>query len=114
MDLTLRLNILRDAGQLSQDNYDKVIKVIEYFEEKRGIKLLEENSAMFITHLCSALSRIENNDLVNKLEDVVAQSLKEDKNYEKAVLVAKDLENILGEIPESEFDFIVMHVCTLL
>lgn len=114
MELTLRLNILRDAGQLSQENYDKVLKVINYFKEKRDIILLEENASMFITHLCSALTRIEEDKLVNKLDEVVAESLKEDKNYDKAYLVTKDLEEILGKIPDSEFDFIIMHVCTLL
>lgn len=113
MELTLRLDILRDSGQLSKENYNKVIKVINYFEEKRDIKLLEENASMFITHLCAALGRIEENNLVNKLDDVVAESLKENENYDEAFKVAKDLENILGEIPGSELDFIVMHVCTL-
>lgn len=113
MELTLRLDILRDSGQLSKENYNKVIKVINYFEEKRDIKLLEENASMFITHLCAALGRIEENNLVNKLDDVVAESLKENENYDEAFKVAKDLENILGEIPDSELDFIVMHVCTL-
>jgi transcriptional regulatory protein LevR len=114
MELTLRLNILRDSGQLSQQNYDKVLKVIDYFKEKMGITLLEENASMFITHLCSALTRIEEDKLVNKLDEVVAESLKEDKNYDKAYLVTKYLEEILGKIPDSEFDFIIMHVCTLL
>lgn len=114
MELTLRLDILRDSGQLSKENYDKVIKIIKYFDERRGIKLLEENASMFITHLCSALTRIEEDKLVNKMDEIVAESLKEDENYDKAVLVVKDLEEILGKIPDSEFDFIIMHVCTLL
>ena len=33
MELTLRLDILRDAGQLSKENYNKIIQVINYFEE---------------------------------------------------------------------------------
>ncbi|MDZ4907091.1 transcriptional antiterminator, partial [Clostridium perfringens] len=37
MELTLRLNILRDSGQLSQQNYDKVLKVIDHFKEKMDI-----------------------------------------------------------------------------
>ncbi|MCR1951927.1 MULTISPECIES: PRD domain-containing protein [Clostridium] len=114
MELTLRLDILRDSGQLSKENYNKIIQVINYFEEKRGVKLLEENASMFITHLCSALGRIDENNLVNKLDDVVAQSLKENENYDEALKVVKDLESIIGEIPDSELDFVVMHVCTLI
>ena len=114
MDLTIRLNILRDAGQITEKTYNQILKVIAFFKEKLGIELKEENGAMFITHLCSALGRIEENNLVNKLDDVVAQSLKENENYDEALKVAKYLEAVLGEIPDSELDFIVMHVCTLI
>ena len=31
MDLTIRLEILKNSGMLSESNYNKVIKVIEYF-----------------------------------------------------------------------------------
>ena len=54
MDLTIRLNILRDAGQITEKTYNQILKVIAFFKEKLGIELKEENGAMFITHLSSA------------------------------------------------------------
>ena len=56
MDLTIRLNILRDAGQITEKTYNQILKVIAFFKEKLGIELKEENGAMFITHLSSALT----------------------------------------------------------
>lgn len=114
MDFTLRLGILRDAGQLSQENYDKIMEVIKYFEEERGIKLLEENAAMFITHLSSALKRIEEDNIVEEMENMVKLTLEIEPKYNEGIKVTKELENILGDIPKSEFDFLVMHVCSLI
>lgn len=114
MELTMRLNILRDAGQLSEENYIVINKVIEYFKEKQGIILIEENASMFITHLSAALGRIEKNQLVNKLDEVLAESLKEDENYNKALEVANELEEYTAKIPTEEMDYMLMHICTLL
>ena len=114
MELTLRLDILRDAGQLSKENYNKIIQVINYFEEKRGLKLLEDNASMFITHLSSALTRIEQNKLVENIDEFIFEQVKSDINYKRAVEVTNYLEEILGELPRQERDFIEMHICTLL
>ena len=51
MELTIRLNILRDSALLSEENYNKILEVIKYFDEVKNIKLMEENASMFITHL---------------------------------------------------------------
>jgi transcriptional antiterminator len=114
MDFTLRLGILRDAGQLSQENYDKIMEVIKYFDEEKGVKLLEENAAMFITHLSSALKRIDENNVVDEMDKEIRLTLELEPKYKEAVEVTKNLENILGNIPKSEFEFLVMHVCTLI
>ena len=79
MELTTRLNILKDSGMLSEGNYNKVIKVIDYFYEVINIKLIEENAAMFITHLCSALERIDKNEIVNNIDEEMIEKLKTNK-----------------------------------
>ena len=114
MELTLRLGILKDSGQLSEENYDKIIEVIKYFDKEKGIKLSEENAATFITHLYSALKRIDENNIVGEMEKQVKMTLELGYKYDKSVKFTKDLEKILGTIPKSEFDFLVMHVCTLI
>lgn len=114
MELTIRLNILKDSGMLSQENYNKVIEVIKYFDEARNIKLVEENASMFITHLCSALGRIYKNEIVNDIDTEILESLKLEESYNEAMHLVKDLKDILGEIPREEENFLVMHICTLL
>lgn len=114
MELITRLNILKDSGMLSEGNYNKVIKVIEYFDDVKNIKLVEENASMFITHLCSALGRIENNETVNDIDEEIIEALKLEEKYNESMYLVKDLKNVIGEIPKEEVNFLVMHVCTLL
>ncbi|SFB25813.1 PRD domain-containing protein [Clostridium frigidicarnis] len=114
MDLIVRLNILRDAGQVSEKTYNQLLKVIRYFKEKRNIELTEENGAMLITHLSSALARIEKNELVNSIEEIIFEEIKKDINYKKVVEITDDMEETIGKLPREERDFIEMHICTLL
>lgn len=114
MELTIRLNILRDSTLLSEENYNKILEVIKYFNEVKNIQLIEENASMFITHLSSALERIDKNETVNDLDEVVLESLKLEDSYNDAALIVKDLKSILGEIPDEEVNYIIMHICTLL
>ena len=114
MELTIRLNILRDSTLLSEENYNKILEVIKYFNEVKNIQLIEENASMFITHLSSALERIDKNETVNDLDEVVLESLKLEDSYNDAALIVKDLKIILGEIPDEEVNYIIMHICTLL
>lgn len=114
MELTIRLNILKDSGMLSEENYNKVLKVIEYFDKEKNIKLHEENASMFITHLCSALERIDKNEVLNDLDEEILESLKTEEKYNESMCLVKDLSKVVGELPREEVNFIVMHVCTLL
>lgn len=114
MELITRLNILKDSGMLSEGNYNKVLKVIDYFDKVRNIKLVEENASMFIIHLCSALGRIDNNEILNELDEEILESLKLEDTYNESMHLVKDLKDVIGEIPKEEMNFLVMHVCTLL
>lgn len=114
MELDIRLNIFRDSGMLSEKNYNKVLQVIRYFDEVKNIKLVEENSSMFITHLSSSLERIDKNETVNDVDMEILEALKLEENYKETINVVKDLKEFLGEIPKEEVNFLVMHICALL
>lgn len=115
MDLTLRLNILRDAGQIDDEIHDNLLKIIDIVKEKWGIELTEENGAMFITHMSIALKRIKENNIVEPMEDFLYEGLKKEKNFEKSEeMVNIFVQEINISIPEEEKSFIVMHLCTLL
>lgn len=114
MDLIYRLDILKDANQISKKTYKIVIDVIDYLNLKLNTKLTEENGAMLITHLASALTRIENNDTLEKVENFIFDEIKKDKNYDKSIEITNEIENITGKLPLEEKEFIEMHLCTLL
>lgn len=114
MELKIRLDILKDSGQITEDIYYRLVKVINLFKEKNGIELTEENGAMFITHLSSALKRMESNDIVNKMDELMLEEIKKDSNYNKTLEIVDELEKVTGKFPIEEKDFIEMHICTLL
>jgi hypothetical protein len=52
VEFEIRLGILKDAGQIDEEIYRNVIKIISIFHNRWCIELNEENGAMLITHLC--------------------------------------------------------------
>lgn len=115
MDLTVRLQILKDSGQIDEEIYNNLLKVIESFNNNFQIKLLEENGGMFITHLAVALARIKNKELVEPIEELIFEEIRNDSNFEKAKeILTKIEEDINISIPEVEKTFILMHIVTLL
>ncbi|TDT61329.1 PRD domain-containing protein [Fonticella tunisiensis] len=114
MDLNIRLQILKDADQISLENYDAIIKVIEIFERELNIKLTEENGAMFITHLAIAFERIKKGEMVEDINDTIYEEIKNSSRFTSSEKFLELLEKELNiEIPESEKTFIMMHLCVL-
>lgn len=114
MELNNRLSILKDAGQIDEDIYRKVLDIISMFKEKWNIKLTEENGAMLITHLSVALQRIKKGERVDNTDEDMIIQLTNNKYYTKALECVKDIENLINmNITENEKIFIVMHVCVL-
>ncbi|WP_040212532.1 PRD domain-containing protein [Clostridium polynesiense] len=115
MDLTLRLNILKDAGQINEEIYEKILAMIKCLEKKFGIELTEENGAMFVTHMSIALKRIAEGNPVEHMDDFILEQLKSEKEFNKSQEVLDLLEKELElNIPDSEKSFVLMHLCTLL
>ena len=108
--LLLRLNIFKNTGMLSQENYEKVIKVIKYFEVK-GININEDNGSMLITHIVMYINRLNKGEIIEKLDE---ESLEELKTYNNAEKIYLDFENILGKINENEKGYILAHLINLL
>lgn len=114
MELNTRLQILRDAGQISQENYDAMLKIISMFEVKWGIKLTEDNGAMFITHFTVAFERIAKDETVDPMNEDALKEIRENENYYKCKEILKTIENELGiRIPENEESFLMIYLCIL-
>lgn len=115
MKLDDRLIILRDAGQIDNEVFVNVKKIISMMKEKYDIELTEENGAMLITHLSIALQRIKSGDYINQLNDEIFSQVKNNKFYKKAEEIIENIERLINIlIPDNEKSFIVMHLCALL
>lgn len=114
MDLSMRLDILKNAGQISGETYDALIRIIKMFKNKWEIELTEENGAMLITHLSIALERIKKNELVDGIEAETYEEIKNHCQYEKCKNIFEDITKETAiEIPKNEETFIMMHLCAL-
>lgn len=114
MDLRMRLQILKDAGQLSEENYRAITRVIEMLADDWNIGLTEENGAMFITHLAIAFERIGKGETVKPVDECVLDELKGQSCFSYCRQALVSIANILGrEIPEEEEGYVLIHLCTL-
>jgi transcriptional regulatory protein LevR len=114
MELDDRLIILRDAKQIDEDIYSKILKIISMVKDEWSIELKEENGAMLITHLCIALQRIKNKNVVEKIDEDIYEEIKKNIYYEKGRQLLRDMEDEIGFlIPDCEKNFIIMHLCVL-
>ncbi|MFL0268839.1 PRD domain-containing protein [Candidatus Clostridium radicumherbarum] len=114
MELSMRLDILKNAGQISEETYDALLRIIKMFKNKWEIELTEENGAMLITHLSIALERIKKNELVDGIEEETYKEIKNHCQYEQCKNIFKDImKEAAIEIPINEETFIMMHLCAL-
>lgn len=114
MELNTRLQILKDAGQISQENHNAMLKIISMFDQKWGIKLTEENGAMFITHFTVAFERIVRSEELDSMNEDTLREIRDNKNYNKAKEMLKEIEKELEiKIPENEGNFLMIYLCIL-
>ncbi|MBU3145821.1 PRD domain-containing protein [Clostridium sp. CF012] len=114
MELDIRLGILKDAGQIDEDVYRNVIKVISIFRDRWSIDLKEENGAMLITHLSIALQRVKNNCPVEKIDEEIYEEVKQNQYFQTSEKALRSIKSEMNmDIPESEKSFLIMHLCAL-
>lgn len=114
MDIMERVNILKNAGVLCEQNYLHVVSVIEYFKHEKNIELTEENSAAFITHLCMALERIDKEEEVEPLDREIYETASQEPGFEKASVCCRDIREILPQLSDAEVEYICVHVGVML
>ena len=111
--LLLRLDIFKNTGMLSQENYEKVIKIIKYLEFK-NINIDEDNGSMLITHIVMYLNRLNKGEMIENLDEESLEELKSFNEYHNAEKIYLNFENILGKINENEKGYILAHLINLL
>ena len=114
MELDIRLGILKDTGQIDEEVYRNVIKVISVFHDSWSIDLKEENGAMLITHLCIALQRVKNKCPVEEIDEEFYEDIKLNQYFETCEKAFYDIKSEMNmDIPEGEKSFLMMHLCVL-
>jgi len=115
VSLELRLTILRDGGQISQETCSHISDAIAWMGAKRHMALTEDNAAMFVTHMAVALERVCKGVPVAPLEAILLTEIMRSQHYHEAQAIAAELEKLWGiSFPDSELGFIWLHLCTLL
>ena len=113
--LMLRLNLLVDAGEIDETIRHSVVDFVNGIEDKYSLKITEENGSMLVSHLAMALGRIERREEIQTMDEELFTEVKETQTYKELDMFYDILEENLGsEIPESEKDFIALHLCTLI
>lgn len=115
MDLSLRINLLKEGAQIDGATAQNLFRVIDCLKRDFEIELSEENGGMLITHLAVALERIKKNALVEPVDAIIFEEIQSNAYFEKANSLLDAMEKeIHVTIPESEKSFILMHLVTLL
>lgn len=76
--------------------------------------LTSDNAEAFITHLCVALERIDKNEFANPLDRDTVEETKKESTYPKALEICKAINELLPQIPNSEMEYICVHICVML
>lgn len=113
--LNLRLELIEKSGEIDFSIRKAVIDFIKNIEKKYSIEVKEENGSMLVTHLAMALSRIKKGEEIESIDEEIFQEVKTMRIYSELPEYYKLLEEQLDiSIPQSEKDYIALHVCTLI
>ncbi|SKC81724.1 PRD domain-containing protein [Maledivibacter halophilus] len=105
-----RLEILKQAGEISDEIMGVVIEFIKNFEKKYSLEINEENGSMLITHLSMALARIKRGEEIDGMDESVLNEIKQNPIYGELPEFYDEIEKKLQiKIPDSERGFIAAH-----
>lgn len=114
MELKNRLEILLEAGVVSEKNYDITIAIILFLQDEKKLTVIEENAAAFVTHLCMALERIDKGDTVTPIDPSVLESVKQENEYPLAYAISREIQQIYPMLEDTELEYLCLHLGTLL
>ena len=108
-----RLEILEQAGLIERRvavQTDKIIGLI--YQGKPEVDT--EKMEMFTTHIAMAMQRILKGEEENPLAEAVLEGLKEEPCYEEAVALAQKVyETVDIAFPQTEQEYLIVHLCNL-
>lgn len=111
--LKQRIDILEGANMISKEVSDYSKKVVDYLASVSNFE--QSKLEMFITHLAMGTQRIVDGEPVNELDVAIIDEVRNDQHYNDASKMYIDLtKDAPVSFPDSEKDFIIMHLCNLL
>ena len=112
--LKTRIQILQMGGVIGEDVAEFMNKVIDMMASDYP-QIGMDPATMFTTHLAMAVERIKKGEIVEALDPEIFAEVTEDPAYPTAVEFRDKLLTFCPvAFPESEAQFIAMHICNML
>ena len=112
--LKMRIQILKNGGIIGEDVAEFMNKVIDMMAADYP-QIGMDPAAMFTTHLAMALERIKKGEIVDALDEEIFAEVLEAPEYPDAVQFREKMLSFCPvQFPESEAQFIAMHICNML
>lgn len=83
-----RLEIMRNASILSQNNMEKVISMIHLLKNDYNIQMTEKNSGILVTHVAMYLGRKDTSN-IDSLDEDSLKEIRESKYYYRSFTTYK-------------------------
>lgn len=112
--LKQRIEILKSGGVITQQTADFVNAVIDLIQRDYP-RIDADHAAMFTTHLAMAMERIAKGEVVDEMDKFCWEQVQQAPEYPVArEFCEKMLALCPVELPQTEQDFIVLHVCSMM
>lgn len=112
--LKQRIEILRSGGVITRQTAEFVNDVIDLIQGQYP-QVDADHAAMFTTHLAMAMERIAKGELVDEMDPFCWEQVRQTPEYPMAEeFCGKMLALCPVELPPTERDFILLHVCSML
>lgn len=112
--LKQRIEILKTGGVITETTAEFVNAVIDLIQGEYP-RIDADHAAMFTTHLAMAMERIAKGEVVDKMDPICWEQVQQAPEYPAArEFCEKMLALCPAELPQTEQDFIVLHVCSMM
>lgn len=114
-DFSDRLDLYREVGMLTEQEYNDVYRVLDLFKDEYGVVLCEENAEFFVAHLSAALHRNVSGEEVIEMTEEALEQLKSEPCYGISEKVLRQIiARVDTEIRKEEHGYLLLHLCALI
>lgn len=108
-----RLTVLVENNIVAKEIADYTLDVYNDFIVAKGLD--GAPAEVFLTHLAMASQRIKDDEIVNYMDDAILADIKNFEKFDEVVeLTNAILEKSIVVFPESEVQFLWLHMCNII